>query len=280
MRERSVIGRLPLLVQVPIALVAADSFWVLASSTGAPHGAFSFSRRASLAEDFRLALGWAQHPVAEALGRVATAIPLFFLGVNPLVVAPIAPFVALYAVFLHPNVRFGSAPCATSWPLCSFTDGTMRARARQGRRTSRRCSRSGTSSSGRSTSRTTSLERSAWKATMCPRPSSVKCAFRSANESMSLDHDRRERTTRADDESGRRERTTRADDESGRREPAFATARAPRPRFARLRGRPGLLRASPGRARAGATPGAFCGTPRGAPSRARRGWLGASAKPP
>lgn len=50
------------------------------------------------------------HPLNELLGRVVQAVLLLGLGFSPLAVAAYQPFLTLYAVFLHANIRADFGP--------------------------------------------------------------------------------------------------------------------------------------------------------------------------
>jgi sterol desaturase/sphingolipid hydroxylase (fatty acid hydroxylase superfamily) len=50
------------------------------------------------------------HPVNEVVARVAQAVPILLLGFDPRVAAGYAPFVTLYAILLHADVRWDFGP--------------------------------------------------------------------------------------------------------------------------------------------------------------------------
>jgi len=50
------------------------------------------------------------HPVNEVLARVLQAVPVLLLGFDPRVVAAYAPFMTLYAILLHADVRWDYGP--------------------------------------------------------------------------------------------------------------------------------------------------------------------------
>jgi sterol desaturase/sphingolipid hydroxylase (fatty acid hydroxylase superfamily) len=50
------------------------------------------------------------HPVNDALERLLQVVPLFLLGFNLGVLAAYVPFLTLYAIFLHANVRWDFGP--------------------------------------------------------------------------------------------------------------------------------------------------------------------------
>lgn len=71
------------------------------------------------------------HPINQALNRVATAVPILWLGFDPAVFAVVAPFFTLYAIGLHANVpwRFGplrfvvASPAFHRWHHTSADEG-------------------------------------------------------------------------------------------------------------------------------------------------------------
>jgi sterol desaturase/sphingolipid hydroxylase (fatty acid hydroxylase superfamily) len=50
------------------------------------------------------------HPVNEVVGNLCRAVPVLFLGLNPLVTVSSAPVLTLYAIFLHANVDWDFGP--------------------------------------------------------------------------------------------------------------------------------------------------------------------------
>ena len=50
------------------------------------------------------------HPVNELVGNLCRAVPVLFLGLNPLVTVSTAPVLTLYAVLLHANVNWDFGP--------------------------------------------------------------------------------------------------------------------------------------------------------------------------
>jgi len=104
-RTRTLLGGLPLVCQVPLVLLGADLLGygyhrlLHATRLFRLHAVHHSSRQLDFLSSAR------NHPVAEALGRVLTGVPLVLLGLDPRVVAPALPLIGIYGVFLHANVR-------------------------------------------------------------------------------------------------------------------------------------------------------------------------------
>jgi len=57
------------------------------------------------------------HPLNQAAMRVATAVPILFMGFDPAVFAIVAPFIAFYAILIHANVPWSFGPLR--WAIAS-----------------------------------------------------------------------------------------------------------------------------------------------------------------
>jgi sterol desaturase/sphingolipid hydroxylase (fatty acid hydroxylase superfamily) len=103
-------ARLPIAVQIPVALAAVDFFayW----GHRAMHSAMLWRWHA--VHHSPRELDWLSaarnHPLGEAIGRVLGGVPLLFLGVDGRVLAGLAPVLAIWALFLHVNVRWTFGP--------------------------------------------------------------------------------------------------------------------------------------------------------------------------
>jgi sterol desaturase/sphingolipid hydroxylase (fatty acid hydroxylase superfamily) len=106
MAERSLFGKLPWLLQVPVALLTADflGYW----QHRLMHGTRLF--RLHAIHHSPRSLDWLSaarnHPLAEAFGRVWMIVPLLYLGIDPRVLAPLVPAIGLWGLLLHANVSF------------------------------------------------------------------------------------------------------------------------------------------------------------------------------
>lgn len=103
--------RLPVALQAVVALVLADfvSYWIHRAFHHVPalwrlHAVHHSSRELDWLSSLR------NHPLAEALARALGAVPLVVVGVDPKVVAGIAPLLGLWAILLHANVPWGFGP--------------------------------------------------------------------------------------------------------------------------------------------------------------------------
>ena len=102
--------RLPVALQFPLALLLSDflGYWSHRLHHQAPLWRFHAIHHSPRELDWMA--GARNHPVAEAAARVCVGIPLILLGVDFRVLAAMIPFVGLWAVFLHANVRWRFGP--------------------------------------------------------------------------------------------------------------------------------------------------------------------------
>jgi sterol desaturase/sphingolipid hydroxylase (fatty acid hydroxylase superfamily) len=102
--------RLPLVVQFPLALLFSDllGYWSHRLHHRAPLWRFHAIHHSP--RDLDWMAGARNHPVAEAAGRICIGIPLILLGVDFRVLAAMIPFIGLWAVFLHANIRWTLGP--------------------------------------------------------------------------------------------------------------------------------------------------------------------------
>ena len=109
---REALRTLPFAAQLLLGLALADgiSYWMHrafhARWLWPLHAVHHSSPRLDWLSSVRL------HPVNQALMTLVQALPLLFLGFDPRVFAAVAPLLALYAIFLHANVRFELGPLA------------------------------------------------------------------------------------------------------------------------------------------------------------------------
>lgn len=100
----------PLWLQVPAILVLADllAYWTHRAfhhrRLWAFHAIHHSSRELDWLSSVRL------HPLNDAAARVAQVVPLYFLGFDGTVLAAFGPFLTLYAILLHANVRWTFGP--------------------------------------------------------------------------------------------------------------------------------------------------------------------------
>jgi sterol desaturase/sphingolipid hydroxylase (fatty acid hydroxylase superfamily) len=101
---------LPIPVQVILALVLGDFFayWSHRIMHGATFWRFHAIHHSSRELDWFASAR--NHPLGEAVGRVFGGIPLVILGIDPSVLGGIVPFIGLWAIFLHANVRWTFGP--------------------------------------------------------------------------------------------------------------------------------------------------------------------------
>jgi sterol desaturase/sphingolipid hydroxylase (fatty acid hydroxylase superfamily) len=106
-REARLAG-LPVVVQAPLAILFVDlvGYWV--------HRAFHYGElwRFHAVHHSSRTLDWLagvrNHPIAEGMSTVASAIPLLLIGFDPRVLSILAPL-GLYAILLHANVSWGTS---------------------------------------------------------------------------------------------------------------------------------------------------------------------------
>jgi sterol desaturase/sphingolipid hydroxylase (fatty acid hydroxylase superfamily) len=106
----SFVTSLPIWTQGVLALVVADfiGYWT--------HRAFHCGRLWPFhaVHHSSTQLDWLSsvrvHPVNDILGAIARVVPLLLLGFDPLVLAGVVPFFALYALVLHANVPWSFGP--------------------------------------------------------------------------------------------------------------------------------------------------------------------------
>lgn len=101
---------LPLWVQVPLVLLLADLLaycshrlfhcrWLWPF-----HAVHHSSRTVDWLSSVRL------HPINDAVSRIVQVLPLYWLGFNGAVLVALVPFLTLYALLLHANVRWSFGP--------------------------------------------------------------------------------------------------------------------------------------------------------------------------
>ncbi len=106
--QQARITHLPILVQIPLALVTADlvGYW----THRALHAGWLW--RLHAVHHSARALDWLagarNHPLAEAFTTITMAGSLLVMGFDPRVLAVTAPL-GLYAILLHANIRFGTS---------------------------------------------------------------------------------------------------------------------------------------------------------------------------
>ncbi len=107
----AVFSRLPVAVQVVFSLVASDFLGYVSHRL---HHRVTVLWRLHAIHHSSRELDWLaaarNHPLGELTARVIIGLPLLFCGVDPRVLASILPFVGLWGVFLHANVRFTFGP--------------------------------------------------------------------------------------------------------------------------------------------------------------------------
>jgi len=108
--RRTWTSSLPVGVQAVVVIVAGDfiGYWVHRLFHGRTlwkfHAVHHCSTRLDWLSSVRL------HPVNDVLSRLLQVVPLFLLGFKPGVLAAYVPFLTLYAVFIHANVRWDYGP--------------------------------------------------------------------------------------------------------------------------------------------------------------------------
>jgi sterol desaturase/sphingolipid hydroxylase (fatty acid hydroxylase superfamily) len=99
-----------MLVQVPVAFLVIDFFgyWSHRLQHASPLWRFHAIHHSSRELDWLASAR--NHPLAELVGRMMVVTPILLLGVDPRVLAGIVPFIGLWAVMLHANVRWTFGP--------------------------------------------------------------------------------------------------------------------------------------------------------------------------
>lgn len=101
---------LPAWVQIPLILLLADllAYWSHRLFHGRwlwPfHAIHHSSRTVDWLSSVRL------HPVNDVISRIVQVLPLYWMGFNGTVLAAFVPFLTLYALLLHANVRWTYGP--------------------------------------------------------------------------------------------------------------------------------------------------------------------------
>jgi len=155
----------PWWVQVPAILLIADllAYWTHRVFHGRRlwrfHAIHHSSRDVDWLSSVRL------HPLNDAAARVVQVVPLYFLGFDGAVLAAFVPFLTLYAVRLHANVRWTFGPLRYVVASPVFHRCITRPKTRRWTPTLPACSRSSTWRSTRSTCRATAGRRGSGRCT-------------------------------------------------------------------------------------------------------------------
>src|SRR5262249_34240989 len=128
------IARQPIWLQLVELLVLADllGYWI--------HRWFHISRfwRFHAVHHSPRSLDWLSayrmHPLHDAMSRIVQAMPLILIGFSPKLLITYVPFIVIYVVFLHTNIRwtFGSfkyvlaSPTFHRWHHTSEPEGIDR----------------------------------------------------------------------------------------------------------------------------------------------------------
>jgi sterol desaturase/sphingolipid hydroxylase (fatty acid hydroxylase superfamily) len=101
---------LPLWIQVPMILVAADllAYWTHRVFHGRRLWRFHAIHHSSTAVDWLSSVRL--HPVNDALARIVQVVPLYLVGFNGVALAAFVPFLTFYAILLHANVSWTYGP--------------------------------------------------------------------------------------------------------------------------------------------------------------------------
>jgi len=101
---------LPFVLQAALVIVLGDfiGYWGHRLFHGRTLWKFHAVHHASLKLDWLSSVRL--HPVNDALERLLQIVPLFLLGFDLRVLAGYAPFLTLYAIFIHANVRWDFGP--------------------------------------------------------------------------------------------------------------------------------------------------------------------------
>jgi sterol desaturase/sphingolipid hydroxylase (fatty acid hydroxylase superfamily) len=105
------INALPLWLQIPVGLLLADfiGYWVHRLTHMEPvlwrfHSIHHSSKMLDWLASVRV------HPVNGLINQAGVAMPLYYLGFSPDSFSVLAPFLALYPIFLHANVAWNFGP--------------------------------------------------------------------------------------------------------------------------------------------------------------------------
>lgn len=103
-------ARLPLWLQAVIILVLGDfvGYWMHRAFHGTRLWTFHAIHHSSVNLDWLSSVR--VHPVNEVLARVAGTLPPLALGLAPVAVVGVAPFITLFAIVLHANVDWDWGP--------------------------------------------------------------------------------------------------------------------------------------------------------------------------
>jgi sterol desaturase/sphingolipid hydroxylase (fatty acid hydroxylase superfamily) len=129
--RRTWASTLPAWVQIPLILLLADllAYWshrVFHSRWLWPfHAIHHSSKTVDWLSSVRL------HPVNDVVSRIVQVLPLYWMGFNGRVLAGFLPFLTLYALLLHANVRwtygrfryFAASPAFHRWHHTSEEEG-------------------------------------------------------------------------------------------------------------------------------------------------------------
>lgn len=104
------LSRLPLVVQAAVILVLGDfvGYWLHRAFHGGRLWPFHAIHHSSTHLDWLSALR--MHPVNEMASRVAGTLPLLALGLAPIAVVGLMPFIAVFAIVLHADVDWDWGP--------------------------------------------------------------------------------------------------------------------------------------------------------------------------
>ena len=108
--EGSWVTSQPLWLQAIMLMVAADfiGYWVHRLFHRGRLWPFHAVHHSSRALDWLASVR--VHPVNDALGGILRILPLLLLGFNPLILAGVAPFFALFGLLVHANVPWTFGP--------------------------------------------------------------------------------------------------------------------------------------------------------------------------
>lgn len=104
------LSKLPLWVQAIMILVIGDfiGYWTHRLFHGRRLWRFHAIHHSSVDLDWLSAVR--VHPVNDAVGRIASTLPLLLLGLAPIAVAGIIPFLTVMAIVIHANVTWDWGP--------------------------------------------------------------------------------------------------------------------------------------------------------------------------
>jgi sterol desaturase/sphingolipid hydroxylase (fatty acid hydroxylase superfamily) len=101
---------LPAAMQIPLVLLLADllAYWTHRIFHGRTLWRFHAIHHSSTTVDWLSSVRL--HPVNDVVTRIAQVLPLYWLGFSGGVLAAFVPFLTLYALLLHANVRWTYGP--------------------------------------------------------------------------------------------------------------------------------------------------------------------------